>query len=249
MNTKNSQIITVVFLAISAVLVWQIINIYPEIGILRDKIKTQEMIFNDSEDTLKRLKELIAFTEKNNEAINKFDLILPANEDKAVLLSNMESLASDTGLVALKITFEENNKSASGQQVAAGAVPENYDFDSKNIAMSLRGGYFSFKNFLSAMEKNLRVTDIASIDFSADSSSQETGAERKPYYYNVKFKTYLYKPLKEENIADLLSAGKFKNFTAKRLNFIKEKLFSDLFLPSGYNIDAGAGEIGNKNIF
>lgn len=249
LNIKGAQIATVVFLTISVFLIWQIINIYPEIGILRDKIKIQEMVIKDSEDTLKRLKELVSFTAKNKEIIDKFDLILPADEDKANLLSNMDSLAGANGLSVLKIVFEEENNSATEGQGASGAAPKKYNFDSRIIKMSLRGGYLSFKNFLAAIEKNLRVADVVSVDFSVDSSSKETEGEAKTYSYNVELKTYLFKPLKEENIAKLLSGGKFKNFTVKDLNFTKEKAFDNLFLSSGYNINAGADEIGNQDIF
>ncbi|MBU4141548.1 type 4a pilus biogenesis protein PilO [Patescibacteria group bacterium] len=249
LKTKGVQIATIVFLIISVVLIWQIINAYPEIGILRDKIKTQEMITEDSEDTLKRLKELISFTAKNKEIINKFDLVLPADEDKANLLSNLDSLASASGLSTLKIVFEESSNPAGEKQGAAGALPKNYDFDSRTVKMSLRGSYLSFKNFLAAIEKNQRVMDIVFVDFSSDSSSKEIEGERKTYSYNIELKTYLHNPLKEQNIAKLLSSAKFKNFTAKNLNFINEKVFGGLFLSPDYNINTGVDEIGNQDIF
>jgi len=250
MNTKGIQIASIIFFAISVVLIWQIINAYPEIGILQDKIRTQEAFIKDSEDTLERLKELVGFTEKNKEIINKFDSVLPANEDNANLLSSMDSLAGANGLGTIKIFFEENKKPpAVEQQDESGAVPENTDFDTRNIKMSLRGSYSSFKNFLAATEKNLRIMDVVSVDFSGDSSSKETDGGVKLYSYDVVFKTYLHKPSREGNVADLLSSGKFKNFTVKNLNFTKEKLFNDLLLSPDYNINTGAGEIGNQNIF
>lgn len=249
LKIKGMQIATIVFLIISVVLIWQIINAYSEIGILRDKIKTQELTAKDSEDTLKRLKEFIAFTAKNKEIVNKFDLVLPADEDKANLLSNLDSLASANGLSTLKIVFEESSNLAGEKQGAAGALPKNYDFDSRTVKMFLRGSYFSFKNFLAAIEKNQRVADIVSVDFSSDSSSKETEGEKKTYSYNVDLKTYLYKPSKEQNIVELLCSAKFKNFTAKNLNFINEKIFGGLFLSPDYNINTGVDEIGNQDIF
>lgn len=249
LNIKGIQITAVVFLIITVVLIWQIFNIYPEVGILQDKIKIQEMVTKDSEDTLKRLTEFINFTEKNKEIINKFDSILPVDEGKANLLSNMDNVASANGLDTLKIVFEKKSNPESEYLSAESVAPKNYDFDSRSVKMSLRGSYLSFKNFLTAVEKNLRVVDIVSIDFLADSSASEAGEARKAYSYNIELKTYLYKPPEEENIAKLLSRGKFKNFTAKNLDFIKEKVFSDLFLSSDYNINTGVDEIGNQAIF
>lgn len=246
---KSIQIASVAFLIISAVLIWQIAENYPQIGILQDKIKAQEMVVKDSEDTLKRLKEFIVFTEKNKEIINRFDSILPADEYKPNLLSDLDSLANTNGLSTLKIGFEENIKPANGEKNTAGSLHKNNDFDSRSIKMSLRGSYFSFKNFLSAVEKNLRVMDVVSVDFSADSSSKETEGEKKSYSYNIELKTYLSKPLSGESIDKLLNNENFKNFTVKDLNFTKEKLFNDLFLSPGYNVNTGADEIGNQDIY
>lgn len=249
MNIKGTQITAIVFFTITVVLIWQIFNVYPEIGILQDKIKAQETVTEDSEDTLKRLTEFIDFIGKNKETIGKFDSILPADEEKANLLSNMDNIASANGLETLRIVFEEKIDPGSEYLNAEGIAPKKYDFDSRSVKMSLRGSYLSFKNFLNAIEKNLRIADIVSVDFLTDSAVSETEEEIKAYSYNVELKTYLYKPPEEENIAKLLSGGKFKSFTAKSLGFIKEKAFSDLLLSSDYNVNTGADEIGNHSIF
>lgn len=249
LNIKGIQIATVIFLIISVVLIWQIFNIYPEIGILRYKIDTQEMDVRDSEDTLRRLKEFIGFFKKNEEIIHKFDLILPASEDKANILSNIDSIASANGLVALRIGFVENSKSVNERKPKAGAVVKTPDFDSISIKMSLRGSYVSFKKFLIAIEKNLRVMDVVSVNFSDDQTFVKTEESTKVYSYDIELKTYLHKPIKEENVIKLLSGGKFKSFTVRNLDFTKEKTFSGLFLGAGYNINTKANEIGNQNIF
>lgn len=248
MNIKGVQIATIVLLAASVVLVWQITDIYTEKDILRGKIDAQETIVKDSEDALKKLNNFIDFTEENKEAINKFDLILPADEDKASLLANLNGLAIANGLSALKIIFDDKAKPAIAQNDTAVKIQ---DFDTQIVKMSLRGGYISFKNFLASVEKNLRVADVAVVDFAAESSSKgaEVKEEIKTYSYNIELKTYFFKPLKEENIAKLLNSGKFMNFTAKDLSFTKEKIFKDLFLPSDHNLNTGVDEIGNQNIF
>lgn len=248
MNVKIAQIGTLVLLIVSIVLIWQITNIYPEIDILRGKIETQEIVGKDSADVLKKLNDFIDFTAKNKEAIDKFDLILPADENKANLLSNLDSLSRANGLSALKISFEDPAKSVPGKSETG---VESQDYNSQIVKMSLRGNYISFKNFLAAVEKNMRVMDVTVIDFSAGSDSKKIDGQEeiRTYSFNIELKTYYFKPLKEENIARLLNSGKFRNFTSEDLNFTKEKMFQGLFLPSDQDLNTGVGEIGNQNIF
>ncbi len=264
LNVKRAQIIVVAFLVISIVLIWQIINKYPEIDISRNEIKNQEAIAENSKDLLKKTKEFADFIKNNKEVISKFDLILPDNERRADLLSGMNDLARANGLDVSKISFEENKKLDNAQGnivIQEGEMTDSlkkYDFKSAIVKISLRGSYSSFKNFLTAVEKNLRITDIVSVDFSEDSLSKETEAEteiekiegiKKIYSYDIGLKAYLYKFLNEENIIQLLGSEKFKNFNIKNLNFIKEKTFGELLLSPDYNINIKADEIGNQDIF
>lgn len=248
MSKRDIQIATVVFLIISVVLVWQAINFYPEIGITQEKIKSQEISNRDLENSAKKLSELVAFASKNKEIISRFDSILPFDEKKADLLSSLDSLASANGLIALKIIFVENNEISNAQQDAAKVALKNNDFSSKNIKMSLRGSYGAFKSFLAAVEKNLRVMDIVSINF-LNNSFEEKAGERNMYTYNIEIKTYLHKPSGKENIAGFLSTEKFKKFTIKDLNFTEEKMFNELSPFFENNINIGADEIGNQSIF
>jgi Tfp pilus assembly protein PilO len=252
MNIKVIQGATVVFFAITAYLIWQITDIYPQIATLQEDIKTQEADIKDSEDTLKRLKELVAFAAENKESIKKFDLILPGDEEKATLLSNLDNLANANGLSTLKISFDAVSPSAGVVTAADGSVvPATSDYDSRNVRISLRGSYLSFKNFLTAIENNLRVVDITSVDFTPETSSKETEGEggRKSYTYSIGLKAYLQAPTKGNDIFKLLNAGKFKNFNAKQLGFTKEKVFSELPPYSDYNVNAGVGEIGNPDMY
>lgn len=239
------KIMSIVFLLLTIVFVWQIFNIYPEIILAQEKIKNEEMKVKDSEDVLRKIGKLIGFVAENKADINKFDIILPAGEDKANLLSALDNMASANGLIALKISFKEKTNTESDQQDAS--EPASSDFEIINIKMSLRGGYPSFKNFLIAAENNLRLMDISLVDFSSEASKEAENTE--VYLYNIELKTYLSDSSKEKNIVNLTNNAKFKNFTAENLNFIKEKTYKDLLLSSGYDVNIGNEEIGNENIF
>ncbi len=228
------------------VLVWQTVEFYPEIGIIQEKIKNQEALVKDSEDILQRAKEFKNFVSKNQELADKFNIILPVNEDKENLISDLAGLASVNGLSLLKISFEEKSKSENIQAVKENKQSNN-DLIPRIIKLSLRGSYPSFKNLLAMIEKNLRIMDVVAIDFSGSSSKEED--EKGLYLYNVEIKTYSSNPIEEENIIQVLNNAKYKNFEIKSLNFAEEKSFKELTLSPNYNIDINESEIGNQNIF
>lgn len=247
MKIKIIQIITIIFLILSVVLVYEAFNIYPDIGIMEEKIKNQELVVSNSKDILKRVEELVAFTEGNKIIVDKFDSVLPVNDDKANLLSSLDSLARLNNLSTHKISFNDNT---SAQQAGVEGTEINTgDFDTRTIKLSLRGSYASFKNFLDAIEKNVRVMDIVSVDLTPNPTSKEEEAGLRFYSYSIVLKTYIYKPSRAENASRLFSSGRFKNFSVDSLNFVNEKVFKSLQLPSNYNIDTGADEIGNQDIF
>lgn len=249
MKIKSVQIITVILLVLSIVLMIQISNIYPDTSIIQGKIKNQEQTVIDSKDILGRIEKLIIFTAENKTTIRKFDSILPADDDKANLLSSLDSLARSNNLGTIKISFKEESEANPQQPGAEGVATTANDFDTRIIKMSIRGSYVSFKNFLAVIENNVRVMDVKSFDFTPSSSLKEEEQGPKVYSYNIELKTYQYKSSKADNVSRLLSSGKFKSFAIENLNFANEKVFKSLELPSSYNIDTGVDEIGNRDIF
>jgi Tfp pilus assembly protein PilO len=250
MNIKIVQIITVILLGSSFYLIYEVVNTYPDINIYKDKIKAQELTVTNSRDILQRTEELVSFTAKNKEVVARFDSILPANEDKANLLSSLDNLAYSNNLGTTKIGFKETDNSKKSDSSASN------DFSTSTIRMSVRGSYISFKNFLDAIEKNIRVLDVVSVNFTLispskkdDEKDQDQKNNIKTYSYEIVLKSYLFKPAKTENVARLLSTGQFINFSLKNLNFSNEKVFRSLQVPDGYNVDAASDEIGNQDIF
>lgn len=245
-NPKN---IAVGLIFISFVLIWQAHSAYPNIFIIQGEINSQETIINDAEKTLRRIRDFTGFAQKNKEVISRFDLILPDSEDKPNLLSVLDGMASSRSLIVLSISFGKEANTKSSQQDVLAVDSESYNFNSIDITMSLRGNYSSFNDFLLAIEKNLRVMDVVSVDFSGGSYLELKEGEKKIYSYNIKLKTYFKKSAEEKNITKLLSSEKFKNFTVESLNFTKEKTFGELFSSSDFNINIKEDEIGSRNLF
>jgi Tfp pilus assembly protein PilO len=112
---------------------------------------------------------------------------MPASEDEASLLVQLEALSSQNGLILSSVGFssEENAVSAAGQTAAAASAAKEM-----KISLVLAGGFPEFRNFLQAAEKNLRLLDLVSANFSSEQGTGE-GAWRDEF--NVDLKTYYLK--------------------------------------------------------
>lgn len=243
MSLKIIKIITFAFLISILVLIWQTFEFYPEIGAIQEKTKNRETLIEDSEDTLRRVGDLREFVLKNQEIVDKFNAILPINEDKENLMSGLAALASVNGLGLSKISFEDKNKPENSQT----QKQDNNNLTSKTIRMSLSGTYPSLKKFLISIENNLRIMNVFAVDFSGGNSKKE--GEEVSYLYNIAIKTYLNDPVKNEDIAKILNSAEYKDFEVRILDFAKEKSFKELTLFPNYNIDINESDIGNQNIF
>ena len=124
----------------------------------------------------------------------RIDEAMPQSQQAAELIAFFESLSGRNGLVLKNIELSEKIDAkiaeAPGQpRPGAGIQAPTKQSGSVRefpIIMSMLGTYDSFKNFLEALEKNLRLVDMDSLSFSA------TGATDL-FSYNLKLKTYYQK--------------------------------------------------------
>ncbi len=147
------------------------------------------------EETKEAKQKLGNLEEKYKDLQNEEERILkvvPNQEDLPGLLVQLEALASQNGLVlnSLNFTYPQAAKGVataaaadtdvlkSGQSVAAssqagtdalsGSLPGNVKI--LVVALDLAGDYNSLKNFLRAVENNLRLTDVNAINFTEGGS-------------------------------------------------------------------------------
>lgn len=134
---------------------------------------------------------------KNNAQVKILEQVLPAAPKVPELIAQLDALARTSGFTINSVDFSE---SEAGLEPAAGSTGRanpkagkkadaavNLNLDKNihlvNINLNLTGGdYSAFKKFLDAVEKNMRLLDVASIDFS---SSLNQSAD-----YNLALTTY-----------------------------------------------------------
>lgn len=136
-------------------------------------------------------------TQDNLYRITKF---LPDNVDNIRLILEIEKLATPYGMALRDVKYD----TASQNATTAGASPtpapisasptsttSSRDYGVWNLEFSISGSYTNFMSFLQDLERNLRIVDVSSIEFSSDVGAGLTPSTSPDIYkYSFKIKTY-----------------------------------------------------------
>lgn len=124
--------------------------------------------------------------------LDKLEKLLPDSVDNIRLILEIEKIASPYGMVLKEVKYDTVTKDPT-KSTAVAAGDQNVNLNSKdyglwNLAFSTEGTYENFLNFIRDLESNLRIVDIASIQFS--SVDNALVGKSDTYKYSFKIKTY-----------------------------------------------------------
>ncbi|MFH1427951.1 MAG: hypothetical protein ABIG60_05515 [Patescibacteria group bacterium] len=146
---------------------------------------------NEATNYLEKLNDLITIYQKIDTVdIENIKSMLPEENIKEDLFTELESIITKNGLLVKSIIINEpegetanNNqgRKINESQTARLSLPK--DIKKIKINLTVVGtNYFSFKNLLKALEKNLRIIDITNLEFSPEGETITLGLET--YYLN-----------------------------------------------------------------
>jgi len=170
--------------------------IYTEISTLKEEATS----YNQALDNSKQLEnERDKLTAKYNsfrpEDLANIEKLLPDNVNNIRLILEIEQIASPYGMVLRDVGYDSGETVAApnGAPVAPQAATVTQgppkDYGTFYLSFSTSGSYTNFINFTKDLEKNLRIVDISSIEFSSDTGVASHGGP-EVYNYNFKIKTY-----------------------------------------------------------
>ena len=142
-------------IAIAVVLFWALaLPLYNRITDLDIAIQEREDLLNTRSTIMANIKKLNQEYQKRIPEITKLATMVPAKKSIAEVLSAINDISSKNGI-------ELFNSSIIGQKPSNA---EDYPYNLLSLEIGLNGSYPSMTNFLRALEKNLRLVDITSID-------------------------------------------------------------------------------------
>jgi len=171
---KNIIITTVLFLAFIVVLISLDLPFYGEVTSLRSEVKQAKDYIKEKEELLIKVEQLKQVYDSRKEAIKKAFYLLPVEKDASSLIVQFEAMASENGLILESIDFTE--------KVEKGAAT----YKTLKVSLELYGSYAAFKSFLGAIEYNVRIMDISSIEF----SSEEVEEGGSGFSFKVELEAY-----------------------------------------------------------
>ncbi len=169
------------------------------------ELKTQVASYNKALDNSKTLKnEKDKLTAKYN-SINKDDLLrlqklLPENIDNIRLILEIGEIALPYGMALKNVKYNtEEKKGEKGEKDSSGvesiqsptsSAKSLKDYGIWDLEFSTSGSYKNFLNFTRDLEKNLRIVDVVSVQFSSGDVVESNVLSVESYQYNFKIRTY-----------------------------------------------------------
>src|SRR3989344_831018 len=172
--------------------------LYNDIQELRTQVVSYDKALSNSK-ALENERDIL--TAKDN-SINpddkiKLQKLLPNNVDNIRLILEIEQIALPYGMslkyIKYRATKDTTKSAKSGEATVVqvgGEVATSYlkDYGVWDLEFSTTGTYNNFLNFTRDLERNLRIVDVSSIQFSSEVASNSTLPES--YSYSFKIKTY-----------------------------------------------------------
>jgi Tfp pilus assembly protein PilO len=186
-------IMPIIILGIAIAVFFTFANpIYTEISTL----KAQSASYDEALNNSKALEtERDKLTQKYNEIaaenLDRLNKMLPENVDNIRLILEIEKLATPYGMVLKDVkydTTEEETPKVNAVTPGNPAPSARKEYGTWELEFSTTGTYPNFLNFLRSLEKNLRIVDISSVEFSSPEGSSTNTVPA--YNYKFKIRTY-----------------------------------------------------------
>ncbi|MES2416471.1 MAG: hypothetical protein V4504_02115 [Patescibacteria group bacterium] len=135
----------------------------------------------------------------SKEDLDKLAVLLPDSVDNIRLILEIEKIASPYNMSLRDVKYsseDDKTKTTSGAKIVDKNAASRREYGSWDLQFSTQGSYANFNRFIGDLEKNLRIVDVASIEFSSEGgvtqglALSQNQSQSDNYKYTVKIKTY-----------------------------------------------------------
>lgn len=176
MNLSRTYI-GAILIAGAGIIFWVLLMpTYDNVMARREAVTQRNDIIKTKTDIITSINSLTKEYANRSADIARFSSMVPALKSAPELVSSIQALATQNGLQLKTISLSGN------------ITQDLNPYLSQSIGIELNGGYLAFKSFLMAIERNIRLIDIDSIDASPI-------AENSPVIsFRIKGNAYYLKP-------------------------------------------------------
>ena len=151
--SPNRAYIGALLIAIAGIMFWLLaMPAYDAIADRRAALADRDTILTGRAAIIANIASLNQQYAANAAELKRFSYVVPATKSAAELVSTVQALASQNGLTLTTI------------QLAGISTQDTNPYNTQAINLSLSGSYLAFRSFLSALESNIRLIDVLSVN-------------------------------------------------------------------------------------
>ena len=193
MNNKTTALNIFIFLVAILVFWFGVAGSISAVGQLESNLKAKKQSLDLEHQVIDKLNSISQVLDGQKSNVERLEQAVPSQEYRPELISMMENLANQNGLNLMNIDINAIQEAAPKKGEAVAQKP----IRKLKVVLELNGTYSSFKSWLEAVEKNLRLMDISKISFavkeSKSSSGQVLSAVNPVFDFSVELNTYVLK--------------------------------------------------------
>lgn len=152
---KNITVSLVLLVIILLAVFELIMPLFNQVSVAQVELRQLMSQEKDAQAVIDKIKDLNADYEAMKEETARIDVLLPDKEDLATIITSLEAMAGENGLLLESISFAPPASPLV-------ATSEASWWKNLSLQVSASGSYLSFKNFLQSVEKNMRLMEVKS---------------------------------------------------------------------------------------
>ncbi|MDP3764293.1 MAG: type 4a pilus biogenesis protein PilO [bacterium] len=195
----NSKLIinSIVFAGAFLVVWFLLLPTWGDVSTLRKEVGLKKTSIELEKKIIEKLNSINQVLDSQKSNVERLEQAIPSSEFKPELISIMESLANQNGLSLVSVNIEAPNETTGVTSNRRGQTVSKETISKLLININASGTYSSFKSWLAAVQKSLRIIDVGQISFSITKKKTAEG-ESLPNIdpaidYNIGMKTYILK--------------------------------------------------------
>lgn len=162
------------FIAAGGIIAFGVFPLWNEIGSAREEVAGLIREYDELQEISEARSKLTAeYNAIPAQDLSRLDDILPSGFETGQYLKDIEALSAQHGLFLQNIDFVRKDQPSS----SAVRLSSQQRFTSLEVAFRVRGPYNLFRLFLADLEKLIRITDVTSISFAAQTLAGVPGSE------------------------------------------------------------------------
>lgn len=151
---------------------------YNDIQNLRGKRSALDGLLEEEKQAVEAVKQLIRQYNSISDVKAGLAITLPDEEETASMINQFRGIASSNGILMTALSIRPLSIKPTGKEEIVRPL------GTLRVNLGLIGDYNSFKEYLKAIETNVRLMDVQSIQI------QNAGLNNGPYEYQVEVDTY-----------------------------------------------------------